>query len=187
MKRQVAVFFGSILVASGFFLSTPAHAIAVLTYFSGGDAGGNDVAGDLSNPLLVTGGPFNGFQGDVGGTGDTTDVFGFNWHGGDFKATETGGATTFYLKLFDAATAAVADEDATPDTFVATNLAAGNYFLQITASVDPPFTVEITTPLTPLDPLVFDFIPEPATIALFGLGLAGIPLVRRRRNATKGG
>jgi hypothetical protein len=70
------------------------------------------------------------------------------------------------------------------------SLSAGNYILGVCAPTDPclpsdpPYTISFFTgPTTGVAATISAPMPEPATLALFSLGLAGLGAVRRRKLA----
>ena len=159
-------------------------------------------AGDRNNPQFISGGPYDGFIGDIGGP-DAVDAFGFGWGGGAFSATAAFNQMIPYMgppmlmieeeyvimPLFEVLrltlfTADLTMEKATGISSIQLpDLLPGNYILEVTTTmlVDPPFTVGVTGPV--MNPVLPFQVPEPGTLALFGLGLAGLGFARRRKAA----
>jgi len=157
-------------------IARPAHAIIFIANWDELTDGGGD-AGGLTNPQLITSPiPVGSITGTIGGS-DMFDVFGFFFGGGDFFAS-IGSTVDLVLSLFKANLDVVVPETGTGSMSV-TALGAGNYLLKVSTDfgVDPPFTITFNTPVSASQ------IPEPATLALFGLGLAGFGFLRRKRAA----
>jgi hypothetical protein len=155
----------------------------------GGDAGNTfPAACPVLDSLLA---PYDGFAGDIGfdfptfgpsaQADDFFDIFAFNWlTTEDFIAVAN--TTIVGIDLFTHPGAAVVPGDTNPDQYGITiaNLPAGNYYLMVTALVDPPFTISVLDPqggpFLNIGPLQ---VPEPGVWLLLGAA-AAVGGVRRR-------
>jgi hypothetical protein len=156
-----------------------AHAafLPATSYTEAGDAG------DRFAPQDVTGTGINRITGTIGDA-DGVDAFRFFFAGGsiDFigQVIIDDVALPLVLSLF----AAPPSGPGGPIPIPYPNLLPGNYILEAAVdTIDPPFTITIVDPTTGGLQTVSAPIPEPATLALFGLGLAGIGAMRRRKLA----
>lgn len=131
---------------------------------------------------------------------DGADVYGFEWGGGYFEANTEGSDFDTMLSLFDYSGSLIAfNDDFGPFSQISWELDAGSYFLGVTfydnnyqgdmmyyvgAGIEASYQIHknISSPLPVgladmADPVN---IPEPASLALFGIGLTAIVLNRRR-------
>ena len=140
--------------------------------------------------------------------GDLSDAWLFRWQEGDFNAvaafTSAPGEPvlvflepvflipqlTLYteggMQIASAPTITATGTASPITTLSVSGLASGNYILEMsTAEIfDPPYTIAVTHPT--IANSIFPIgtqIPEPGTLALFGLGLAGLSYMRRRQAA----
>jgi len=74
-------------------------------------------------------------------------------------------------------------DDLVSESQINIDLDAGEYLLKIAIDdeIDPPFSFELVGPTTGLQTIVYPSVPEPATLALLGLGFGAIGYQRRRR------
>jgi hypothetical protein len=147
-------------------------------------------AGDRFAPQDVTGSGINRITGTIGDA-DGVDAFRFFFAGGSIEFAGQviidDVASPLALSLF----AAPPSGPGGPIPIPYPNLLPGNYILEVAIdTIDPPFTITIVDPATGGSQTVSAPIPEPATVALFGLGLAGLVAVRqaasRRRPPASG-
>jgi PEP-CTERM motif len=161
--------------------------------------GGGDAGSAVGAAQNLIGGAFVGINGSLGEKlhiegFDTTDAYRFFFGGGNFLAS--GGFTvalnstdTFGLSLYSGtgnSTALLGSANSfLPSTTVlnVTGLTAGLYTLLVntTLTVDPPYLVVLDSPVFGVDQ-----ISEPAAIAIFGIGLAGLAVAARRRRQRMG-
>lgn len=140
-------------------------------------------AGDLFAPQDVTGADINRITGTIGDA-DGVDAFRFFFAGGSIGFVGHVVINDVALALALRLLAASPSGPGGPIPIPYPNLRPGNYILKATIdAIDPPFTITIVDPETGGPQTVSAPIPEPATIALCGLGLAGLGAVRRRKLA----
>ena len=144
-------------------------------------------AGDRSNPQNITGGPYSGIEGDIGGPTpppkDQFDAFRFSFGGGNLLAIFTA-SVPIELRLFTNALVEIAPtlDDVLLETW--NGLSPGNYILEVEALNDPPFQIGLFGPtLTPIGaPVTVAAVPEPDVGSLLLLGLVVLGTVGSRRS-----
>jgi len=156
-----------------------------------------DAPGTIANAQVTEGsGPLTGINGSLGGE-DTADLFKVRIATcGDGTGcaltitaafinitSDTQGSDPIYIKLFDAQGNLIGSQSQSEATY--SNLAAGFYYIggYTSQSSDPPFSFSLTGPTTATQNIVYGAVetPEPATIAVLGVGLVALA-ARRRRN-----
>lgn len=136
---------------------------------------------------------------------DGADVYGFEWAGGFFLANTEGSDFDTMLSLFDQSGGLLSFNDDIGGgprySQLALELDPGNYFLGISyysnnyegdmryywdEGIEGTYQINktVATPIAPQPPITAD-VPEPASIALVMIGVAGIVLNRRRKAAYK--
>ena len=142
---------------------------------------------------------------------DGADVYGFEWGGGFFSADTSGSELDTMLSLFDISGRLIAYNDDFNDnsgkwyshSLLSMELDPGNYFLGITNytnnyqgnmryyvengkegsyQIQRSISQLVPTPLPIVGEDVTN-VPEPATLALVGIGVFGVLLSRRRKHA----
>ena len=155
-------------------ISVQAFALVSL-YDEIGDAGNT-----LSNPQFITGGPYDGIFADMDDISDTTDVFAFHWMGGDFLAEFTSDLDP-EIALYTFSQTVLGSVVGTNNfSLQIPNVPAGNYLFSVSSlSGPPPFGYAVFfTSSAGEHPI--SAVPEPSTVTLMALGLAGLGWVRQK-------
>lgn len=143
---------------------------------------GADVGG-LGTPSLVSGNLLRSFSGWLGESGDPSIRITFSTPVTSFSADFAGISTSSSTRIFAYAVS----------TLLTTGTAAGGGQRTVTVSSLTPITSVVITPGDFFDWVGVDNIkfttagdvPEPSTLGLLGLGLAGLALARRRAGSMK--
>jgi PEP-CTERM motif len=133
---------------------------------------------------------------------DGADVYAFMWGGGIFSADTEGTGFDTMLSLFDTSGSLLAFNDDAGDSTssLLLELLAGSYFMGITFypnnymgdmryysdlgfDVSYQITMNSVLPHQQMEMPETANVPEPATLALLGIGFAGILLIRQKRVA----
>ena len=179
----------------GLFAVTSDAQATAINYFQ---EGATDASNNLLDPTMITGGPYDGVQGNIGdssgacdefaacGVFDSDDYFAFHWlTTGDFTATYLSGTLSPELWLYTYVTHALVAGPAYP-TLIVPNLAEGDYILRVSADFDPPYTIRILgLDPGPMTAITAAAVPEPGTWLLLGTGVTALAW-RRRRTLLRG-
>ncbi|MEO6823294.1 MAG: DVUA0089 family protein [Nitrosospira sp.] len=132
---------------------------------------------------------------------DGADVYAFMWGGGIFSANTEGSSFDTMLSIFDTSGSLLAFNDDAGDSTssLLLELVAGSYFMGITfypnnymgdmkyysdLGLDASYQITMNSVLPPQQMEMPEAnVPEPATLALMGIGFAGILLIRQKRIA----